>query len=219
MCIRDRLRPAQHLDKATSGLVLCATLVRELGAFEAEWAAERALLHEQLAAKDEISGLLGAAGEDVLPILDDNSEPLDLDKLTAFLEADVNPQRCVLDSTASEEVASYYERWLEAGISVICPSKVVASGPIARYDAVAAKCAEGRSGIVYAEGTRNPTGEKMPLRVGLIKLAYDRRIPLYVSMVSNKYDIVDEKRLRVTIGADPATRKPSSNVGAKKGRK
>ena len=44
-----------------------------------------------LAAKDEISGLLGAAGEDVLPILDDSSEPLDLDKLTAFLEADVNP--------------------------------------------------------------------------------------------------------------------------------
>ena len=92
-----------------------------------------------LAAKDEISGLLGAAGEDVLPILDDNSEPLDLDKLTAFLEADVNPQRVIVDSTASEEVASYYERWLEAGISVICPSKVVASGPIARYDAVAAK--------------------------------------------------------------------------------
>ena len=55
--------------------------------------------------------------------------------------------------------------------------------------------------IVYAEGTRNNTGERMPLRVGLIKLAYDRRIPLYVSMVSNKYDIVDEKRLRVTIGA------------------
>ena len=55
--------------------------------------------------------------------------------------------------------------------------------------------------IVYAEGTRNNTGERRPLKVGLIKLAYDRGIPLYVSMVSNKYGIVDEKRLKVTLGA------------------
>ena len=40
----------------------------------------------------------------------------------------------------------------------------------------------------------------MPLRVGLIKLAYDRGIPLYVSMVSNKYAIVDEKAFKVTLG-------------------
>jgi len=69
------------------------------------------------------------------------------------------------------------------------------------YDAVARKCAEGRSVIVYAEGTRNDKQTKKPLKVGLIKLAYDRGIPLYVSMVSNKGGLVDEKHLRVTFGA------------------
>lgn len=93
---------------------------------------------------------------------------------------------------------SLIRSWLFGDMIYFSRGKKDAKQPL--YDAVAAKCEEGRSVIVYAEGTRNNTGEKMPLRVGLIKLAYDRKIPLYVSMVSNKYGIVDEKRLRVTLG-------------------
>ena len=70
------------------------------------------------------------------------------------------------------------------------------------YDRVAQKCQDGRHVIVYAEGTRNTTGVQKPLKVGLIKLAYERGIPLYVSMVANKEAIVDEKRLSVTFGAE-----------------
>ena len=93
---------------------------------------------------------------------------------------------------------SLIRSWLFGDMIYFSRGKKDAKRPL--YDAVAAKCAEGRSVIVYAEGTRNPTGEKMPLRVGLIKLAYDRGIPLYVSMVSNKYAIVDEKAFKVTLG-------------------
>lgn len=83
---------------------------------------------------------------------------------------------------------------------------VDAAAKAALYDTVAAKCKEGRSVVVYAEGTRNNTGEKMKLKVGLIKLAYERNIPLYVSMVSNKYGVVDEKNLTVTFGAKVANK-------------
>ena len=43
--------------------------------------------------------------------------------------------------------------------------------------------------------------------------------PVPVTRSTQFARLADAERLRVTIGADPATRKPSSNVGAKKGRK
>jgi len=90
-------------------------------------------------------GLLGAtdapapAARDLLR----DAAPLDLEELTRYLEADVNPSRVVVDSTQSEVVASYYTRWLEAGISIVCPSKAVASGPKDRYDRVSAAARKG----------------------------------------------------------------------------
>jgi len=95
---------------------------------------------------------------------------------------------------------SFIRSWLFDDMIYFSRGSKDAKRPL--YDAVADKCAAGRHVIVYAEGTRNTTGERKPLKVGLIKLAYDRGIPLYVSMVSNKYAIVDEKRLRVTLGAE-----------------
>ena len=43
--------------------------------------------------------------------------------------------------------------------------------------------------------------------------------PVPVTRSTQFARLAEAERLRVTIGADPATRKPSSNVGAKKGRK
>ena len=53
---------------------------------------------------------------------------------------------------------------------------------------------EKRAVIVYVEGTRNPSRKKIPLKMGLVKLAYEKNIPLFVSMTSDKCDIFDEHR-------------------------
>jgi len=61
---------------------------------------------------------------------------LDLDQITAELEADVNPHRVVIDMTNSEAVAEYYERWMECGVDLISPSRKVAAGPLEKYNRV-----------------------------------------------------------------------------------
>jgi len=83
-----------------------------------------------LATADQTAGLLGELGAGVEPMLGDDD--VDLDAFSAFVEADVNPQRVIIDATASEDIASRYEGWIEAGISVVSPSKLVASGPAGR---------------------------------------------------------------------------------------
>ena len=99
--------------------------------------------------------------------------------------------------------ASFLRDWMFSDMIFFKRSKHVDSkAKQDLYDRVAGKCKDGRHVIVYAEGTRNNTGQKKPLKVGLIKLAYERDIPLYVSMVANKEAIVDEKRLSVTFGAE-----------------
>ena len=99
--------------------------------------------------------------------------------------------------------ASFLRDWMFSDMIFFKRSKHVDSKAKQElYDRVADKCQAGRHVIVYAEGTRNNTGQKKPLKVGLIKLAYERDIPLYVSMVANKEAIVDEKRLSVTFGAE-----------------
>ena len=99
--------------------------------------------------------------------------------------------------------ASFLRDWMFSDMIFFKRSKHVDSkAKQDLYDRVAGKCKDGRHVIVYAEGTRNNTGIQKPLKVGLIKLAYERDIPLYVSMVANKEAIVDEKRLSVTFGAE-----------------
>ena len=83
-----------------------------------------------LATADQTAGLLGELGAGVEPMLGDDD--VDLDAFSAFVEADVNPQRVIIDATASEDIAARYEGWIEAGISVVSPSKLVASGPAGR---------------------------------------------------------------------------------------
>ncbi|KAH8050681.1 homoserine dehydrogenase [Aureococcus anophagefferens] len=71
-----------------------------------------------LATADQTAGLLGELGAGVEPMLGDDD--VDLDAFSAFVEADVNPQRVIIDATASEDIAARYEGWIEAGISVVC---------------------------------------------------------------------------------------------------
>jgi len=64
---------------------------------------------------------------------DESTVDMDLDKITAELEADVNPHRVVIDMTNSEAVSEYYERWMSAGVDLISPSRKVAAGPLSKY--------------------------------------------------------------------------------------
>jgi len=64
---------------------------------------------------------------------DENTVDMDLDKITAELEGDVNPHRVVIDMTNSEAVSEYYERWMSAGVDLISPSRKVAAGPLSKY--------------------------------------------------------------------------------------
>ena len=60
----------------------------------------------------------------------------DLEKLTAEIEADVNPHRVIIDCTNSKAVSEYYGRWLSEGIDVISPSRKLLAGPLAEYKRV-----------------------------------------------------------------------------------
>lgn len=64
----------------------------------------------------------------------DDVTDLDLERITAELEADVNPHRVVIDMTNSDNVAEYYERWMSAGVDLISPSRKVAAGPLGTYN-------------------------------------------------------------------------------------
>lgn len=67
---------------------------------------------------------------------EDEIEDLDMERITAELEADVNPHRVVIDMTNSAAVAEYYSRWMASGIDLISPSRKVISGPLGKYNEI-----------------------------------------------------------------------------------
>jgi bifunctional aspartokinase / homoserine dehydrogenase 1 len=64
---------------------------------------------------------------------DENAQAFDLEKLTAVLQADINPLRVVVDCTNSEQVGDYYEKWLSMGVNIISPGRRVGAGNLDRY--------------------------------------------------------------------------------------
>ena len=51
--------------------------------------------------------------------------------------------------------------------------------------------------LLYPEGTRNKSNKSKPLKFGIIKLGYQEKIPFQICIVSNKENIVNEKKLKV----------------------
>jgi aspartokinase/homoserine dehydrogenase 1 len=84
-------------------------------------------LYDQAA--KELSLDLSQAGQ-----LVEDGVDLDLDKLTESIMQNVNPHSVIIDCSTSNEVSSYYERWLGAGFNVISPSKMASAGPISQYN-------------------------------------------------------------------------------------
>ena len=66
----------------------------------------------------------------------ENAMDVDIDRITAAIEADVNPHRVIIDCTNNDAISEYYERWMSSGIDIISPSRKVAAGPFERYEKV-----------------------------------------------------------------------------------
>ena len=64
------------------------------------------------------------------------SEPLDLEKFAAHVQAEYIPHTVIIDCTASAEVGQSYVGWLKRGIHVVTPNKKANSGTLPYYHAL-----------------------------------------------------------------------------------
>jgi len=95
-------------------------------------------------------GIDVSAGEAAL--FDESDELVgrsDLDDLTSFLEDDYNGNRVLIDCSASQEVADYYQRWLRLGIHVVAANKRMGSWPMETYDECKQLTSSGRAQMLY----------------------------------------------------------------------
>ena len=79
--------------------------------------------------------------------MQNQSQPLDLQKFADHIQADYIPHTVIVDCTASGEVALNYFDWLKRGIHVVTPNKKANSGPYAYYQSL--KAARRSSGTHY----------------------------------------------------------------------
>lgn len=63
----------------------------------------------------------------------DDGEPADLDAFVNHVQTDYHPHTVLVDCTASDEVASHYEAWLDEGIHVVAPNKRANTASWSRY--------------------------------------------------------------------------------------
>ena len=69
--------------------------------------------------------------------------PNDLDAFAAHVHGNDARHALLIDCSASEAVAAHYPRWLAAGLHVVTPNKLAGSGPLERWRAIRAACANG----------------------------------------------------------------------------
>ena len=65
--------------------------------------------------------------------LDQNGEPLDLDRFAAHVAADHLPHRVMIDCTADAGVAGRYATWFAAGLHVVTPNKKANSAGLVEF--------------------------------------------------------------------------------------
>lgn len=93
-------------------------------------------------ASSELSGGAWPAGE----------EPVNLEKFAEHLLAAASAsggRALIVDNTASDAPAEFYESWLAKGIDVVTPNKRAGSGPFPRYERILAAARSGGSRFLY----------------------------------------------------------------------
>lgn len=94
-----------------------------------------------------------------------DTEPiLTLDKLTTFLKLSPKPV-ILVDNTSNAQLAEYYPKFVEAGISIATPNKKAFSSDISVWNDIFAKEAAPGGGLVYHEAT---VGAGLPI-IGPLK--------------------------------------------------
>ncbi|WEN15796.1 homoserine dehydrogenase [Rhodanobacter sp. AS-Z3] len=69
--------------------------------------------------------------------------PNDLHAFAEHVRGNDGRHALLIDCSANDEVAAHYPRWLAAGLHVVTPNKLAGSGPLARWQAIRAACADG----------------------------------------------------------------------------
>jgi aspartokinase/homoserine dehydrogenase 1 len=69
--------------------------------------------------------------------------PTDLDVFATHVRGHDDRHAMLVDCSAHEAVAAHYAGWLAAGIHVVTPNKLAGSGPLERWQAIRAACADG----------------------------------------------------------------------------
>ena len=69
--------------------------------------------------------------------------PNDLDAFAEHVRGKDGRHALLIDCSANDAVASRYAGWLAAGIHVVTPNKLAGSGPLPRWQAIRAACANG----------------------------------------------------------------------------
>ena len=69
--------------------------------------------------------------------------PGNLDEFAAHVRGNDGRHALLIDCSASEAVTGHYARWLTAGLHVVTPNKLAGSGPLPRWQAIRAACADG----------------------------------------------------------------------------
>ncbi len=82
-------------------------------------------------------------------LLGERMQPLDWAAFARHVKADHLPHACVVDCSASQDVANRYLGWLSAGIHVVTPNKKAHSGPLAAYDQLQAACRHHHTCFLY----------------------------------------------------------------------
>lgn len=95
---------------------------------------------------------LEAADKPAASALLDTGKPLDLDAFAAHVRAEHIPHAVIIDCTASQEIASRYLGWINAGLHVITPNKKACAGDLAYYQAVKAATQSTQRRFLY-QGT------------------------------------------------------------------
>ena len=62
--------------------------------------------------------------------------PIDLDAFADYIQDTALPHAVICDCTASDEVSSYYEKWLQRGIHIVTPNKKANSSSLQYYYAM-----------------------------------------------------------------------------------
>lgn len=76
-------------------------------------------------------------------------QPLDWAAFARHVKADHLPHACIVDCSASQDVANRYLGWIESGIHVVTPNKKAHSGSLAAYDALLTACRSHHTHFLY----------------------------------------------------------------------